>query len=72
MPRLSGKFDEVYFGTFLSNCGYLFSTLTPNCDLDLEFGNINIMCDIFSNYGLLFLLSLTNFPSASFEKSQRN
>ena len=26
----------------------------PNCDLDLEFGNINIMCDILSTYGFKF------------------
>ena len=44
MPLLSVKSNEVCFGIFL----------TTNCDLDLEFGNINIMCDILSNYGLPF------------------
>ena len=28
--------------------------MTPNCDLNLEFENINIMCDIPSNYVLPF------------------
>ena len=41
MPHLSMKFNEV-------------CTLTLNCDLDLEFGNINIMCGILSNYDLPF------------------
>ena len=54
MPHLSVKFNEVCFGTFLSNCQEVFSTLTPNCDLYLEFGYMNIMCDIPSNYGLSF------------------
>ena len=54
MPRLSMKFNEVCFGTFLSNCWDIFCALTPNYDLDLEFGNINIICDILSNYGLPF------------------
>ena len=54
MPGLSVTFNEVCFSTFLSNCLDVFLTLTPYCDLDPEFGNINIMCDIFSNYGLPF------------------
>ena len=54
MPHFSMKFNEVCFGTFLSNCRDIFGTLSPNCDLDLEFENINIMCDILSNYGLPF------------------
>ena len=54
MPRLSVKFNEVYLGTFLSNCWDVFWTLTTNWDLDLEFRNINVMYDILSNYGLPF------------------
>ena len=50
MPRLSVKFNKVCFGTFLSYCRDIFLTLTPNCDLDLEIGNIIIMCDIQSNF----------------------
>ena len=29
--------------------------MTPDCDLDLEFGQTNIMCNIPFNYGLLFM-----------------
>ena len=47
MPRLSIMFNEVCFDTFLRD---IFWTLAPNCDLGLEFGNINIMFDILSNY----------------------
>ena len=54
MPPLSLKFNEVCFGTFLSNCCDIIRTLTPNCDVDLEFGNINIICDILSINGLPF------------------
>ena len=45
--------------------------LTQNCDLYLEFGNINIMCNILSNYGLS-LISLMKFVSATFKYLQRN
>ena len=47
MPYLSGNVYKVCFGTLKSNCRDV-------CDLTLEFGHINIMCDIPSNYGLLF------------------
>ena len=53
MPYLSGNVNKVCFGTIQSNCRDVIGPLTPDCDLDLEFRHINIMCDILSNYGLL-------------------
>ena len=66
MPHLSVKFNDVCFGTFLGNCCEVFWTLTPNGDLYLEFGNIN-MCGIPSNYSLPVCEA-----SASFKWSQRH
>lgn len=50
MPYLSVNVNKVCFGTFQSNCRDVIWPLTPDCDLDIEFGNINIVCDISSNY----------------------
>ena len=52
----ASSFYEVKWSLlwYFSNCWDIFWTLTPNCDIDLEFGHINIMCDILSNYSLPF------------------
>ena len=55
------KFD------FLSNPRDRIRPLTPDCDLDLQFGNINIVCDILSR--LTFLCSLKKFASVGFKLS---
>ena len=54
MLYLCVKFNGVCNCTFLSNCQDIFGPLTPDCDLDLEFGHINIVWDIPSNYGLQY------------------
>ena len=54
MFNVSVNFNEVCFCTFLSSDRDVFLPLTPECDLDLEFGHINIVCEIPSNYALLF------------------
>ena len=50
MPYLFVNVDKVCFDTFQSDCRDVIWSLTPDCDTDIEFGNINIMCDIPSNY----------------------
>ena len=46
MPYLSVNVDKVCFDTSQGNCRDVICPLTPNCDLDIEFGNINVVCDI--------------------------
>ena len=55
MPYLSGNVNKNCFGSFQSNCREVIWPLIPDSDLDLEFGLLNIMCDIPSNYGQLFV-----------------
>ena len=50
MPYLSVTINKVCFGTFQSKYSDEILPLTPDCDLDIEFGNINIVCDIPCNY----------------------
>ena len=61
MSYLSGNVNKVFFGTFQINCKDVIWPLTPDCDLDLESGHMNSMCDIPSNYGLLFCEFLIKF-----------
>ena len=37
------RVKEICFGTFLTSC--MIRHLIPDCNLELGFGNINIICD---------------------------
>ena len=55
------KFDEICFSKF-QVIADMIGLSTPDCDLDLECGNLTLVCDTSSHYALSFCEVSLNLP----------